>query len=312
MRKRCVLVMVILALLMAGCGRTPTNEQPEPVTTDLSNPSSALSSENEIINISVDNDEPNLYLLFFETADPNDLIWSLTDGKKELSGSYAERSFDIPPVDDYGWEETAVPPEESPWQLCITDTVGSARVTFFGEQNCIMYSDEETTRYYMIDDEVWDANYPLTASYWARTTVAGPSELSPRSFLLTTESEDPETVAMEYAEAFAASFEDKIDGCMYAASDHECSVSVKEVREDGGAFIFQAHIGFLPVDGDKFQTATVFYNPRDGQDGWVYFWSYFLLEKCETGWQGVDWEYAYYYDDAIGLPNGYFAEALEG
>ena len=311
MRNKYVPVIIVLALLLAGCARIPAGEQPAPSGPALQDSTPAASPENETINGSAGKDEQNLYLLFFETADPDDLTWSLTDGKKELAGSYAERSFDLPPVPDWGWEETDVPPGESPWRLSITDTARSAGVTFFGETNCIMYSEEGTAKYYKIDDEVYDANYPLNASYWARATTAGPSELPPRSFLLTTQSEEPETVAMEYAEAYAASFEDMIEGCMYAASDHVCGVSVREVREDGGAFIFQAHIGHTPVDPDKFRTATVFYNPVDGQDGRVYFWSYFLLEKRGTGWQGIDWEYAYYYDDAIGLPDGYFAAAEE-
>jgi beta-lactamase regulating signal transducer with metallopeptidase domain len=157
---------------------------------------------------------------------------------------------------------------------------------------------------------------PATAAPSAEPTAApgptpteGPAADIPASNLfLPSDSMDYETVARDYAGAYAGQFLQAGPDSPYKAYEAVVDTRVMEIREDGEAFIFQAHIGFAPAEPDRFAGVI-----GAGNGGWneeqqrFYVWRYFCLEKTEGGWTGVDLDVLNWYDEYTAVYGDYFA-----
>jgi hypothetical protein len=156
---------------------------------------------------------------------------------------------------------------------------------------------------------------PATAAPSAEPTAAPiptptekPEAEIPQSILfLRSDSTDYETVAREYAGAYVGQFIQAIPESSFKAEEATVETRIMEVREDGEAFIFQAHIGFVPADPDRFAEVV-----GAGNGGWneegqrFYVWRYFCLEKRENGWTGVDLDVLDSYSEYTAVYGDYF------
>ena len=136
-----------------------------------------------------------------------------------------------------------------------------------------------------------------------------PAAEIPKSILfLASDSTDYETVARDYAGAYVGQFIQTDPKSPYKANDAAVETRVMEVREDGNAFIFQAHLGFSPAEPDRFAGVI-----GAGSGGWneeeqrFYVWRYFCLEKTEGGWTGVDLDVLNWYSEYTAVYGEYFA-----
>ena len=157
---------------------------------------------------------------------------------------------------------------------------------------------------------------PATAAPSAEPTAAPiptPTEVPeaeiPQSILfLRSDSTDYETVARDYAGAYVGQFIQAVPESSFKAEEATVETRIMEVREDGEAFIFQAHIGFVPADPDRFAEVV-----GAGNGGWneegqrFYVWRYFCLEKRENGWTGVDLDVLDSYSEYTAVYGDYFA-----
>ncbi len=157
---------------------------------------------------------------------------------------------------------------------------------------------------------------PATAAPSAEPTAApGPTpteepaaDIPASNLYLPSDSMDYETVARDYAGAYAGQFLQAGPDSPYKAEDAMVETRVMEVREDGEAFIFQAHIGFAPAEPDRFAGVI-----GAGNGGWneeqqrFYVWRYFCLEKTDGGWTGVDLDVLNYYSEYTAVYGDYFA-----
>lgn len=141
------------------------------------------------------------------------------------------------------------------------------------------------------------------------TPKEGPAAEAPESILfLPTDSTDYETVARDYTGAYVGQFIQTAPDSPYKADDAMVDTRVMEVREDGEAFIFQAHIGFAPAEPDRFGAVM-----GAGNGSWneeekrFYVWRYFCLEKADGGWTGVDLDVLDYYSEYTAIYGDYFA-----
>ena len=320
------LVAVLLAAAVAvGCTFTggKTKETPEPSEAPATaapspSPTAAPSPAPTALP-----EDATLYDRFFAEADPENLTWTLTDGERQLSGSWVEAPFPIPPVEGYAWSEgdsLALDPKVDPphtfgWGLSITDKTRDAGVDFCGQtaysMDLVVCTIGEESRIYICpysEDRDPDAAYPNDAATKVRRAVAGDREVPQSAFFLPTDSTEPETVARDYAGAYVGQFIEALMGNPYKAYEATVDTRVMEVRDDGEAVIFQAHIGFDPAEPSRFAAVM-----GAGNGGWneekqrFYVWRYFCLEKTEGGWTGVDLDVLNWYSEYTAVYGDYFA-----
>ena len=320
------LVAVLLAAAVAvGCTFTggKTKETPEPSEAPATaapspSPTAAPSPAPTALP-----EDATLYDRFFAEADPENLTWTLTDGERTLSGSWAEAPFPIPPVEGYAWSEgdclaldpMVDPPHTFGWVLSITDETRDAGMDFCGQtaysMDLVVCTIGEESRIYICpyaEDMGPDAAYPNDAATKARLAIVGDREVPQSAFFLPTDSTEPETVARDYAGAYVGQFIEALLGNPYKAYEATVDTRVMEVRDDGEAVIFQAHIGFDPAEPSRFAAVM-----GAGNGGWneeeqrFYVWRYFCLEKTEGGWTGVNLDVLNWYSEYTAVYGEYFA-----
>ena len=320
------LVAVLLAAAVAvGCTFTggKTKETPEPSEAPATaapspSPTAAPSPAPTALP-----EDATLYDRFFAEADPENLTWTLTDGERTLSGSWAEAPFPIPPVEGYAWSEgeslaldpMVDPPHTFGWVLSITDETRDAGMDFCGQtaysMDLVVCTIGEESRIYICpyaEDMGPDAAYPNDAATKARLAIVGDREVPQSAFFLPTSNTEPEAVARDYAGAYVGQFIEALLGNPYKAYEATVDTRVMEVREDGEAVIFQDHIGFDPAEPSRFAAVM-----GAGNGGWneeeqrFYVWRYFCLEKTNGGWTGVDLDVLDWYSEYTAVYGDYFA-----
>ena len=147
-----------------------------------------------------------------------------------------------------------------------------------------------------------------TAAPVPTPTVVPAAEIPKSILFLPSDSTDYETVARDYAGAYVGQFIQTDPKSPYKANDAAVETRVMEVRDDGEAVIFQAHIGFDPAEPSRFAAVM-----GAGNGGWneeeqrFYVWRYFCLEKTEGGWTGVDLDVLNWYSEYTAVYGEYFA-----
>ncbi len=322
------LVAVLLAAAVAvGCTFTggKTEETPEPsVAPATAAPSPSPTAAPSPAPTALPEDA-TLYDRFFAEADPNDLTWALCDYSdgRILQGAWSESPFRLPPVEGLSWRETDPSELETDintpgifrWTLTLRDETRNASVTFvdptFMSENLVICTEGDQKRFFTCplgEDMGPYAAYPNDAGTQARRAVLGEREVPRAFFFLPTDSTEETAVAEEYTAAYIQSFIEALQGNPYKAYEATVETRVMEVRKDGNAFIFQAHLGFSPAEPDRFAGVM-----GAGNGGWneeeqrFYVWRYFCLEKTNGGWTGVDLDVLDWYSEYTAVYGDYFA-----